>query len=61
MAADLNINKLYHMYLEKYETELYIRLKNGEKIKPIVKYPFFAKHFNENFILSFGSPKSDTC
>jgi len=61
LAADLNINKLYHMYLEKYETELYIKLKNGEKIKPIVKYPFFAKHFNENFNLSFGSPKSDTC
>lgn len=45
------------MYLDKYDPQLYQAFKRGEKINSKVKYPYFSKYFNENFNLSFGSPK----
>lgn len=61
LSAELSINKIYEMYIEKYEPDIFEKLKNGENVKPIVKYPFFTKYFNTNFNLSFGNQKTDTC
>lgn len=52
---------MYKLYLEKHEQDILEKLKNGEKVKPIVKYEFFSDYFNKKFNLSFGNPKSDTC
>lgn len=52
---------MYNLYLENHEQDILEKLKNGDKVKPIVKYEFFTKYFNTNFNLSFGNPKSDTC
>jgi len=52
---------MYEMYIEKYEPDIFEKLKNGENVKPIVKYQFFTKYFNTNFNLSFGNSKTDTC
>ena len=43
---------MHRLYVEKYES--------GSN-KPQVKYHYYAKVFNEDFNLSFGYPKSDTC
>lgn len=49
------------MYIEKYKHNIiYEILINGEKAKPIVKYPYFFNYFNNNFNLSYGDPISDT-
>ncbi|CAI6374563.1 unnamed protein product [Macrosiphum euphorbiae] len=61
LSAELSVHKMYEMYIEKYEPDIYEILINGRKAKPIVKYPYFLKYFNNNFNLSFGNPKSDTC
>lgn len=50
------------MYLEKNEPEKFELIQRGEKnIKPIVKYYYFSVHFKNNFNLSFGTPRTDTC
>ncbi|CAH1107051.1 unnamed protein product [Psylliodes chrysocephalus] len=33
----------------------------NENFKPVMQYEFFRKYFSENFNITFGSPKSDTC
>ena len=43
---------MHRMYVDKYE---------GGADKPLVKYHYYSKVFNEDFNLSFGDPKSDTC
>ncbi|XP_071056373.1 uncharacterized protein [Onthophagus taurus] len=60
----LNVAKLHMLYLEKHEPIQYrILQENGtnENFKPVVQYEFFRKYFTENFNITFGSPKSDTC
>lgn len=61
----LNVAKLHEMYLAKYEPNQYKLLQDGkqddETFNPTVKYEFFRKYFTENFNISFGKPKSDSC
>lgn len=58
----LNVSKMYKLYLEKNEQEIFEMIQKGEKnMKPIVKYHYFSKYFKSNFNLSFGFPKTDTC
>jgi len=52
---------MHNLYLVKYETEIYNQLKNGEEVHPKVKYEFFTDHFGNNFNISFGFPRTDTC
>jgi len=62
LSPELNISKMYKMYLEKNEPEKFELIQRGEKnIKPIVKYDYFSEHFKNNFNLSFGTPRTDTC
>lgn len=62
LSPELNISKMYKLYLEKNEPEKFELIKRGEKnIKPIVKYDYFSEHFKNNFNLSFGTPRTDTC
>lgn len=53
LSAELSINKIYEMYIEKYEPDIFEKLKNGENVRPIVKYQFFTKYFNTNFNFIF--------
>lgn len=57
----LNISKLYDLYLQKYEPDHHkLQLEDKNSI-PIVKYEYYRKYFSENFKISFGKPKTDTC
>ena len=47
----LSVAYMHELYLQKYEAA-------GTNI---VSYGYYLKYFNENFNLSFGYPKSDTC
>lgn len=61
LSPKLSIAKIYKMFLEKYDPYIFELMKSDENAKPIVKYKFFCEYFNNNFNLSFGSPRSDTC
>lgn len=52
---------MYMLYLEKYEADVFQKLKREEKCKPKVSYDFYYRHFCGNYNISFGSPRSDTC
>ena len=49
------------MYLEMYEPQEYAKLKARDNANPEITYEFYRTYFNENFNLSFGVPKTDTC
>lgn len=57
LSPDLNVRRMYNMYLERYETE---SISNTEN-KPKVTYDFYFRYFKQNFKYRFGSPRSDTC
>lgn len=40
---------------------LYVKEHEEQVATPTIKYSYYAKVFNEEFNLSFGYPKSDTC
>ncbi|CAG9773256.1 unnamed protein product [Ceutorhynchus assimilis] len=61
LPAELNVKKMYELYLEKYDFDQYSLLKNHQKIKPKVTYDFYYRYFTQNYNLSFGYPRSDTC
>ena len=48
----LSIAEMHRLYVKKYE---------GGGEKPLVKYHYYSKVFNEEFNFSFGYPKTDTC
>ena len=48
----LNVAEMHDLYLKKYEPDA---------AKPIVSYSYYLKYFNENFNMSFGYPRADTC
>ena len=48
----LSVAEMHRLYVEKY---------GGGVKKTVVKYHYYNKVFNENFNLSFGYPKTDTC
>lgn len=41
--------------------DIYKKLQYGEEVNPIIKYDFFTRHFANNFNISFGFPRTDTC
>lgn len=57
LSPDLNIKRMYELYLEKNEPE---SIGNAE-YKPKVSYDFYFRYFKKNFNYRFGSPRSDTC
>ncbi|XP_050531002.1 uncharacterized protein LOC126899821 [Daktulosphaira vitifoliae] len=63
MSPELSIAKLYRMYLEKYEPDVWAVLnsENDEQVKPKLKYNYFNNYFNTNFNILFAYPRSDTC
>ena len=48
----LNVAEMHDLYLKKYEPDA---------AKPIVSYSYYLKYFNENFNISYGYPRADTC
>lgn len=61
LSPELRISKMYDMYLEKYESDIFERIQNNENPNPTVKYKFYCEYFITNFNLSFGNQRSDTC
>ena len=55
LPEGLSIARMYRLYIEKYETDL----EGGQK--PTVKEWLYRKIFTEEFNISFGYPRSDTC
>lgn len=47
---------MYRLYLDKHEPQI-----KESSAKPQVKEWLYQKIFNEEFNLSFGYPRSDTC
>lgn len=61
LSSELNIAKMYRLYLEKFEPEQYALLEDCKEMKPIVTYDFYCRQFNLNHNVSFGNPRTDTC
>lgn len=62
LSPDLNISKMYNLYLMKYENETWELMKNkNNSIKPTVSDHFYRNRFYTNFKLSLGYTRSDTC
>lgn len=61
LSSELNITKLYRLYLAKYEPDQYILYEDGKDLNPKVSHNFYYRHFNSNYNISFGQPRSDTC
>jgi len=58
---DLNITKVYIMYLEKHEPGYLVANRQDKTVQPIVKNAYFANRFFTNFNIHFSNPRSDTC
>ena len=56
LSENLSIARMYDLYLKRYEPEV-----SETAAKPQVKEWLYRKIFNEEFNLSFGYPRSDTC
>lgn len=52
LSPVLNVALMHELYLKKFEPAV---------DKPLVTYEAYLRYFNENFNISFGYPKSDTC
>ena len=52
LSPQLSVTQMHELYVQKYEP-------NAKK--PLVTYSFYWKYFNENFNITFGYPRSDTC
>lgn len=64
LCPELNIKKIYELYLESYEPEVYKCLQDKKENgpKPVDTYDFFFRYFKVNYSnYSFGHPRSDTC
>jgi hypothetical protein len=61
LSPELNMSRMYLLYLEKFEPDNYLKKKTGETFKPTVKYAFYRNYFNTNYNMSFGQPRTDTC
>lgn len=61
LSADLNLTIMYDLYLKKFEPEAY-RLKQDKlPFQPKISYDFYGRYFRENFNISFGRTRKDTC
>ena len=56
LPEGLSIAQMYRLFLSAYETEAY-----ADEPLYVVKEWLYRKIFNEEFNLSFGYPRSDTC
>lgn len=56
LCENLSISRMYNLYLSKYEPQV-----SETGAKPQAKEWIYRKIFNEEFNLSFGYPRSDTC
>ena len=62
LHEDLNINRMWRLYLENNEPLQYDILKLGSgQINPCVKYEFYKNIFNTKYNIGFGLPRTDTC
>lgn len=62
LSSDLNISKMYKLFLQLHDKDTYDKLENGDlTCKPVVKYKYYEKYMKVNFNLSFGYPRTDTC
>lgn len=61
LSSELNVSKMHSLYLQKYEIDIFEKLKRNEECKPRVTYDFYFRRFCTNHNISFGSPRSDTC
>ena len=62
LSSELNVKKMYELYLEQYEPEAFKNLTTGRKVKNCrITYDYYYRYFTTNFNISFGRPKSDTC
>ena len=52
LDENLSIARMYSLYLKQYEADME---------EPVIKEWLYRKIFNEEFNLSFGYPRSDTC
>ena len=52
LSPHLNVSQMHELYVQKYEAGVE---------RPIVSYHYYLKYFQENFNLSFGYPRTDTC
>lgn len=58
----LNVRRMWLLYLEKYEPEQRLLYRTDKKaMKPKLKYSYYLTVFNNEFNLSFGQPRTDTC
>nr|CAI5840557.1 unnamed protein product [Callosobruchus analis] len=60
LSPELNVKLMHRLYLKKYEPEQYALLGKPE-FKPKVTYTYYRRVFIDNFNLSFGHPRTDTC
>ena len=64
LSADLNVLKMYAMFLSKHYPEHYAEFKAGkdpQKLQCEVKYRYYFNYYKENFNYGFGRPKTDIC
>ena len=63
ISEDLNIQRMWTVYLQIHEPEQYLLLQRGMKanMNPSVKYASYKHIFDTEFNIGFGSPRSDTC
>ena len=72
LKEGLNVQRMYNLYLEKYEPTVFQNMKDlttasieqakpPQKIKPKVTYRRYLQVFNTEFNFGFGRPRSDTC
>ena len=64
LSADLNVLKMYTMFLSKHYPEYYAEYKAGkdpQKLQCDVKYRYYFNYYKENFNYGFGRPKTDIC
>ena len=64
LSADLNVLKMFTMFLSKHYPEYYAEYKAGkdpQKLQCDVKYRYYFNYYKENFNYGFGRPKTDIC
>ena len=60
LSPDLNVALMHKLYLQKYEPDTYMKMKEGEKnVKPIVNYEYCNNIFNTQYNFRFGRPRVD--
>lgn len=61
LPAELNVTKMHKLFLQKYEPKVFAEMQEGKECKVQVTYDYYHRYFLQNFNISFGSPRSDTC